>query len=130
MNDRNQESAVRGQEAGARSQEPQDARGPRGPRGKVADVRSSHRQQAFTLVETLVVVAIIAMLAGLIVGLAGRAGESKIRKRAEVEVQQLVMAIENYKSKLGYYPPDNPNDSTHTNNALYYELTGTRIPSA
>ncbi len=87
-------------------------------------------RHAFTLIELLVVVAIIGILAALVAGLAGRASRSKILKRAEVERDALVMAIENYKSKLGYYPPDNPNDNTHTNTALYYELTGTRIPSA
>ena len=74
------------------------------------------------------VVAIIGILAGLIVGLAGRATESKVRKRAEAELQQMVMAIQNYKSKLGYYPQDNPRDFALS--PLYNELTKTRIPDA
>lgn len=89
----------------------------------------------FTLVEILVVVGIIAILAGLIVGLAGRAGESKILKRAEAERDQLVMAIENYKAKLGYYPQDGYDTTKNpptppTYSPLYNELTKKRIPDA
>jgi prepilin-type N-terminal cleavage/methylation domain-containing protein len=83
---------------------------------------------AFTLVELLVVIAIIALLAALITGLAGRASKEKIVKRAEAERDQLVMAIEVYKSKLGYYPQDNPKDVSSS--PLYHELTGIPIPNA
>jgi prepilin-type N-terminal cleavage/methylation domain-containing protein len=90
--------------------------------------KARHPRAAFTLVELLVVIAIIAVLAALITGLAGRASKSKIVKRAEAENEALVMAIEVYKSKLGYYPQDNPKDLTLP--PLYHELTGVRIPDA
>jgi prepilin-type N-terminal cleavage/methylation domain-containing protein len=83
---------------------------------------------AFTLVELLVVIAIIGVLAALITGLASRASKSKIVKRAEVENEALVMAIEVYKSKLGYYPQDNSKDLALP--PLYHELTGVAIPNA
>ena len=84
--------------------------------------------RAFTLVELLVVIAIIGLLAALITGLASRASQAKIVKRAEAERDALVMAIEVYKSKLGYYPQDNPKDVS--NPPLYHELTGIPIPNA
>jgi prepilin-type N-terminal cleavage/methylation domain-containing protein len=83
---------------------------------------------AFTLIELLVVIAIIGLLAALITGLASRASTEKIKKRAEAERDALVMAIEVYKSKLGYYPQDNPKDVS--NPPLYHELTGIPIPNA
>src|SRR5262245_31656954 len=94
--------------------------------GPAAQRACAPRARAFTLIELLVVIAIIGILASLIVGLAGRASETKITKRAEAEVQALVMAIEVYKSKLGYYPQDNPRDSA--NSPLYNELTHNRLP--
>jgi prepilin-type N-terminal cleavage/methylation domain-containing protein len=90
--------------------------------------RSRAACHAFTLVEILVVVAIIGILAGLIVGLAGRASETKILSRARAERDMLVMAIENYKSKLGYYPQDHPKNPAMS--PLYNELTRMRIPDA
>ncbi|SRR6266498_4194739 len=80
------------------------------------------RQSGFTLVELLVVMSIIAILAGLIVYLLPGISEKKVRGRVKTESALLVMAINNYKSKMGFYPPDSPQPGT---NALFYELTGT-----
>jgi len=71
----------------------------------------------------MVVIAIIALLAGLIVYLLPGVNEKKIRGRARTELHMLEAAINNYKTKLGFYPPDNPNQPG--TNALFYELTGT-----
>jgi prepilin-type N-terminal cleavage/methylation domain-containing protein len=76
----------------------------------------------FTLVELLVVISIIAILAGLIVYLLPGISEKKVRGRVKTELAVLVMAVNNYKAKLGFYPPDSPGSGT---NALFYELTGT-----
>lgn len=80
------------------------------------------RPTGFTLVELLVVIAIIGILAGLIVYALPSITEKKVRGRVKTELALLVMAINNYKSKMGFYPPDSPGSGT---NALFYELTGT-----
>jgi prepilin-type N-terminal cleavage/methylation domain-containing protein len=87
--------------------------------------RGGGNATAFTLVEMLIVIAIIALLASLVVGLAGGAAEKKNRARVETELHQIETAIEHYKEKLGYYPPDNTNDASMQ--PLFYELTGTKF---
>jgi hypothetical protein len=47
--------------------------------------------------------------------------------RARAELAQIETAIETYKTKLGFYPPDNTNN--WTDNQLYYELMGTTVTS-
>ena len=81
-------------------------------------------QAGFSLVEILVVISIIATLAALTVGLAGRAAEAKKRSQILAEMGVIEMAVERYKEKFGFYPPDNPLDATRP--PLFYELTGTR----
>ena len=77
----------------------------------------------FSLIELLVVIAIIGLLATLIFPIAAAAHKAQIRNRAKVEMEAIQTAIEEYKSKMGYYPPDNaPNWAA---NQLYFELLGT-----
>ena len=78
--------------------------------------------RAFTLIELLVVISIIAVVAGLVVGLAGAAGERKKMSRAQTERDRLVTLIENYRARLGVLPPDNPNTNNPHLNTLFYEL--------
>lgn len=80
------------------------------------------RPAAFTLIELMVVIAIIGILAGLIVYLLPGVKEKQVRGRVKTELAMLVMAIEGYKAKTGFYPPDSPLTGS---NALFYELTGT-----
>jgi prepilin-type N-terminal cleavage/methylation domain-containing protein len=91
---------------------------------------------AFTLIELLVVISIIAVLAGLILGIGGVVGQKKTIARAQAQMHKLEMAIETYKSKMGFYPPssvyslaDRTNPTITVNraarNPLFYELTGT-----
>src|SRR5262245_727975 len=80
---------------------------------------------AFTLIELLVVIAVISILAALIFPVTGAVNRNKIRSRARTELSQIEMAIENYKTALGHYPPDNP--TYKTTNQLYYELLGTTL---
>lgn len=79
--------------------------------------------RAFTLIELLMVITIIGILAALVVSLLGvakkRSGESQIK----ATMSELVTAIENYKSRMGHYPPDNPVNSSRPQ--LFYELVGT-----
>jgi prepilin-type N-terminal cleavage/methylation domain-containing protein len=82
--------------------------------------RAAH---AFTLIELLVVIAIIGLLAGMVVGLAHIAGSKPKIAKTQAERDQIITAIESYKAKKGFYPPDNP--SNPGTNQLYYELVGT-----
>ena len=77
---------------------------------------------AFTLIELLVVIAIIAILAALIIPITGVVKKMKLRTRTETELGAVENAIEQYKTKHGFYPPDNPG---YAINQLYYELSGT-----
>jgi len=73
----------------------------------------------------LVVIAIIGVLAALLMHLLPRANDMKVRARVKAELALVEMAIEHYKEKKGFYPPDNANDSSL--NSLYYELSGTTL---
>ena len=79
-------------------------------------------RRAFTLIELLVVISIIGILAALVFPIAGAAKRAQIRNRARVELAEVEHAIENYKSKLGYYPPDSA--PAFSFNQLYFELLG------
>jgi prepilin-type N-terminal cleavage/methylation domain-containing protein len=85
------------------------------------------RASAFTLIELLIVISIMALLAALIFPAVGAVTKLKIRKRAAGELIQVQTAIEAYKAKFGYYPPDNPGNPA--TNQLYYELLGTSYNS-
>ena len=86
---------------------------------------------AFTLIELLVVISIIGVLAGLVLGLTGVASRKGKEGRIKVEMTKLINAIENYKSAVGYYPPDHQIMSNGvpvglpSPNQLFYELSGT-----
>jgi prepilin-type N-terminal cleavage/methylation domain-containing protein len=88
----------------------------------------------FTLIEMLVVIAIIGILAGLLtVGATAAVKKNKLT-RVSVQMKSIETAIEGYKAKFGFYPPDNA-DTTQLGwsqtNTLFYELSGTTFdPSA
>ena len=77
---------------------------------------------AFTLIELLIVIAIISILAALIIPVTGAVNRNKMRAKARTELTMVQMAIENYKTKMGHYPPDNP--GRPSTNQLYFELLG------
>jgi len=78
---------------------------------------------AFTLIEMIVVIGVIAVLAAMVFPIAGAANKKAKLTRAKAELVVVETAIEGYKTKLGYYPPDNsPNWGL---NQLYFELLGT-----
>jgi prepilin-type N-terminal cleavage/methylation domain-containing protein len=81
--------------------------------------------RAFTLIELLIVISVIALLAALTFPAVRGAKLSVMRSRARSEMTQLETAIERYKDKLGYYPPDNSASTNWAMNQLYYELLGT-----
>ncbi len=98
-----------------------------------SEVRGEQRgSRAFTLIEMLAVIAIIAVLASLVVGLTSRASRAARDSKLKVMRDQLVTAIEDYKSQYGFYPADNranypKRPINAVTNALFYELTGTIV---
>ncbi|HEY2081713.1 MAG TPA: type II secretion system protein [Verrucomicrobiae bacterium] len=81
------------------------------------------RDAAFTLIELIVVIAIIGILASLIFPIIGAANKHKLIRTAQTQLQGIESAIDGYKTKLGFYPPDNTNNPVV--NQLYFELVGT-----
>ena len=78
---------------------------------------------AFTLIELLVVIAIIAVLAALLFPAFQAIKKNGIRNKAKAELKHVETAIESYKARYGFYPPDNPGEVFK--NQLFYELQGT-----
>jgi prepilin-type N-terminal cleavage/methylation domain-containing protein len=85
--------------------------------------------RAFTLIELLVVIAIIGLLAAMIFPITGAVNRAKIKELTRAELSQVETAIESYKAKYGFYPPDNPPNPAPATpvyvHQLYYELLGT-----
>ena len=81
--------------------------------------------RGFSLIELLVVMGVIAALAALTFPIMGAIKRAQTLHRARAELAQIEMAIEAYKTKLGFYPPDNP--GYWTTNQLYFELLGTTL---
>lgn len=61
---------------------------------------------AFTLIEMIMVIAIIAVLAGLVAGVYTLVQTQGARTRAKAEIDQLKVALENYRTDNGGYPQD------------------------
>jgi general secretion pathway protein G len=83
------------------------------------------RQNAFTLIELLTVIAIISVLAALTVGGAKFALRKAAENRAKAEIHAFEIALGDFKADTGYYPPQKvytpgpPGDSSkHIYNAL------------
>jgi prepilin-type N-terminal cleavage/methylation domain-containing protein len=85
-------------------------------------------RNAFTLIELLVVIAIIGILAALIFPAAGAIKKRAIITKVQTELDQVIVAIDIYKEKIGTFPPDNPGQPAL--NQLYYELLGTVLTNS
>ncbi len=97
------------------------------------DNRDGQRQQGFTLVEMLVVIAIIAILAAMLFPVFGNMQKNKAKKGAQAQLSQLDTLIQDYYSRYNSYPLDNPDrlQPNHTAiHPLYYELMGTTFNTA
>ncbi|MGI8430829.1 MAG: type II secretion system protein GspG [Chthoniobacterales bacterium] len=69
-------------------------------------------EDAFTIVEVIVVMAIILVLAGLILGTAGYVHNKAARSRAQAEIQAMSAGLESYKADNGIYPSDTTSTDT------------------
>ncbi len=79
--------------------------------------------RGFTLVELILVIAIIGVLAALIGSAISPGAHTPKISVAQAELAQMESAIQEYKTQLGMYPPDNPDDPAV--NPLWFELLGT-----
>lgn len=103
------------------------------------------RRSGFTLLEMLVVIGVISILAAMTVGVIRIAKTSSTEKRIEGQLNKLITAIEQYKSKTGFYPPDHQTKTLSGQirytqygkpivnpvlNPLFYELNGVVVDLA
>ncbi len=70
------------------------------------DVTSRRPRHAFTLVEMLTVIIIIGILASLMLVAFGAARRSARNTAVKMDITQIDMALENYRTTYGDYPPD------------------------
>ena len=68
---------------------------------------SRKSESAFTLVEMLIVISIIATLAAMTAVATKTITEKRTIKLVEAQMRQVESAILDYKTKFGFYPPDN-----------------------
>src|SRR5262245_47967948 len=96
----------------------QPTRKSRKPAGCRIDRKNGQGVPGFTLIELLVVISVIGLVAGLTVGLSGVASGKSKESRIRGDLNRLVTLIENYRAKLGSYPPS-PDGLIRNRNDIY-----------
>jgi prepilin-type N-terminal cleavage/methylation domain-containing protein len=81
------------------------------------------RRAGYTLIELMVVMSIIIVLVSLVFPTVSALKKKRMIAVAQAELKQVETAIQAYKARLGFYPPDNPGNPV--TNQLYFELEGT-----
>jgi general secretion pathway protein G len=70
--------------------------------------RKSKKEQGFTLMELLVVVAVIAIILAILLPVSQTAFQKAGIHQAQSDISKVELALEGYKSKYGVYPSANP----------------------
>jgi prepilin-type N-terminal cleavage/methylation domain-containing protein len=85
---------------------------------------------AFTLVELIVVITVIVILTGLVLSTVGYVQKKAARSRAETEIAAMSAACENYKADNGIYPRDTTNNTTDNLAALTSQTPPDPLPTS
>jgi type II secretory pathway pseudopilin PulG len=75
----------------------------------------SKNEDAFTMVELLIVMAVIIVLAGLILTTTGYVQKKAARSRTEAEIAAISAALESYRADNGIYPTSPETDALKAN---------------